>query len=381
MNKDSLVDWLLGEGWQTPTNDALIAGIVGQIERGGAEVMRAFLGVPALHPLHFAQAVIWRRGGEVTPLLGLHRLRDAPDHVKSPLRPLIRGELTELRYRLDGPLPDMPVLHQFREEGGLDWFGVALPAAEGLDRALLTLLTADPGGFTPAQLDRVRQAVPMMARVVEGRSLRATAVNLLDTYVGRHAGERILRGQIQRGSVERISAAIAFCDLRGFTERSERLEPDALVATINQFFDVIVPPMRSRGAEVLKFMGDGMLAIVPISGDPDAACRGLLAGAREAQEALAAELGPDGQPMRCGIALHVGEVAYGNIGSRDRLDFTVIGPAVNLTARLEGVGKQLNRPIVLSEAFAARCDEPLALMGRFPLKGLAGEHAVFAPAT
>ena len=184
-----------------------------------------------------------------------------------------------------------------------------------------------------------------LARVAEVRAWVRTAENLLSTYIGNQAGERIMAGKILRGDVEAISAAIWLSDMRGFTTLSERLPPKELIALLNRYFDAQVPAILEGGGEVLKFMGDGLLAIFPIAAGSEVGevCRRTLSCAQEFKHSIA-ELPPPGEneaPIRFGLALHVGEVMYGNIGGGNRLDFTCIGPAVNLAARLEKVAAKL----------------------------------------
>ena len=200
---------------------------------------------------------------------------------------------------------------------------------------------------------------------------------LLDTYVGNRAGERILAGQIRRGHTETMQAAIWLSDLRGFTALSDRLPPETVVEVLNAYFDCQVGPIRDHGGEVLKFMGDGLLAVFPIDeyvGD----VRGLppRAGGRARIAAPASRrcTMPVGnhviERFRFGVALHVGQVLYGNIGGGNRLDFTCIGPAVNLAARLEKIAGRLNRTVVASAGFAAICADGWTRSRRIPDRGL-----------
>ena len=200
--------------------------------------------------------------------------------------------------------------------------------------------------------------------------MRRTATTLLDTYVGRHAGERILQGQIRRGDIERIEAVIMLTDLRDFTILSDQLPGDQVIDLLNSHFDCLVPPIERHGGEVLKFIGDSLLAIFAVAGDPGFACEAALDAAHEGRSDMAAANAQrqqaGGPVLRYGMALHLGDVLYGNVGSADRLDFTTIGPAVNLTARLETLARDLGRDLVVSARFAAHCPEPADLDRQFP---------------
>lgn len=235
---------------------------------------------------------------------------------------------------------------------------------------------SDPRGFTDDHRAALASVRIPLARLAEVYALKRTAVNLLDTYVGRNAGERILDGRIHRGEIEVIDAALFLTDLRGFTALSDRLEPRALVDLLNGYFDRVGAAIETREGEVLKFLGDGLLAIFPTAPGRDRAC--VCRAALEAARRALSSPGPEEDPgLRFGVALDVGEVLFGNVGSRDRLDFTVIGPAVNRTARLERLGAERSWGIVTSSSFAGLCGAKLRSVGRFRLRGFAAAEEVF----
>ncbi len=220
--------------------------------------------------------------------------------------------------------------------------------------------------------------------MIEISTLRRLASDFLDIYVGNQGGSRILSGQIRRGHTETINACIWLSDMRGFTALSERLSPQRLVDLINRFFDCQTPAILKRGGEVLKFMGDGLLAIFPIVGDraqTSCVCEAALAAAIEASATVATQFGSSGddgaEDVRFGLALHLGQVMYGNIGGGNRLDFTCIGPAVNLAARIEKLCSQLERTILASDEFAEHCPGKFAPVGNFDLRGIDGRRTVF----
>jgi adenylate cyclase len=216
-----------------------------------------------------------------------------------------------------------------------------------------------------------------LARVAEVRALRRTASILLDTYVGHDAGERILAGRIRRGDIEEIHAAIWLSDMRGFTALADSLPPPVLIDLLNRYFDCQVPVILGHGAEVLKFMGDGLLAIFTIASNEAEVCKRALTAARQAQANVAA-LADSAMPgLRFGLALHIGEVLYGNIGSGNRLDFTCIGPAVNCAARIEKLTSQLRRAILASGEFVRHCPGEFISLGEFSLAGFSAPQLVF----
>jgi len=216
-----------------------------------------------------------------------------------------------------------------------------------------------------------------LARVAEIRALRRMASTLLDTYIGHDAGERVLAGRIRRGDIEEIHAAIWLSDMRGFTALADRLPPRVMIDLLNRYFDCQVPVILEHGAEVLKFMGDGLLAIFSIAGNEAEVCNRALAAAREAQQNIAALANSDMPGLRFGLALHIGDVLYGNIGSGNRLDFTCIGPAVNCAARIEKLTSQLGREILASSEFACHCPGEFAPLGEFNLAGVSTPQMVF----
>ena len=225
-----------------------------------------------------------------------------------------------------------------------------------------------------------------LSRLAEILALRRTATNLLDAYVGRNAGSRIFAGNIRRGDVERLQAIVWFSDLRGFTAMSGEVSAEKLVATLNDVFDCQVPAIQQNGGEVLKFIGDGLLAIFPMGSEgvsPEERCEAALRAVAQAFVALAELNAKRGElteaPLSIGLALHAGEVAYGNIGGGGRLDFTCIGPVVNVASRMEGLTSKLGRRFVVSAEVAKLSRRPLVSLGKHELKGVALAEEVFAP--
>ena len=263
-----------------------------------------------------------------------------------------------MRVRLDRVEPQAPLLRQLKAEGATDYVALPLLFTTGHVDAL-SVVSDKPDGFSMTDLDRMFLLQFAFTRLVEIHSLRDTAINLLDAYVGRAAGQRILAGEVRRGEGQTIEAVIWYCDLRGFTRASDSLPRDAIIALLNDYFDTMGALVTSAGGEILKFMGDGMLAIFPVASSGRARRDRIDAAARAAASAVDAMLvlnrvrAAEGEPaVRFGLALHIGEVMFGNIGASQRLDFTVIGPAVNHAARLEKLCSPLDRSVVLSASMA-----------------------------
>jgi adenylate cyclase len=270
-----------------------------------------------------------------------------------------------------------------RAEGVTDYIALPLAFIDGQIHAS-SWTTKEPGGFTDDQLDGLRSIVPPLARLIEVIGLRRIATVLLDTYVGNSAGARILAGQIRRGHTETMRVAIWLSDLRGFTPLSDRLPPETMVKLLNAYFDCQVGPILRNGGEVLKFMGDGLLAIFPIAedgADSVEVCSRILEAVNESRANVAAMSYVEGnhviESFRFGVALHVGHVLYGNIGGGNRLDFTCIGPAINLAARMEKIAGRLNRTVVASAQFVGAFADGWTDLGEFPIAGLANAERVY----
>jgi adenylate cyclase len=269
-----------------------------------------------------------------------------------------------------------------RTEEVTDYIALPLRFTDGSVNAS-SWTTKQPGGFTDEQLSALRSLILPLTRMIEIVNLTRKAAVLLDTYVGNRAGERILGGQIRRGHTETMHAAIWLSDLRGFTALSDRLPAETVVDILNRYFDCQVPAIRAHGGEVLKFMGDGLLAVFPIAeqdGDAAQVAARVLQAARQARaqvEALRYEVGDAVERFRFGVALHVGKILYGNIGGGNRLDFTCIGPAVNLAARLEKIAGRLSRTIVASAEFVEMCEGDWVDLGEFPISGFSKAEEVF----
>jgi adenylate cyclase len=248
---------------------------------------------------------------------------------------------------------------------------------------VVTWATDRPRGFSDADIAALEEINPALAAIVETRVVRRISTNLLDTYFGPQAGRRILAGQIRQGEGERMRAVVMMTDLRDFTGLSDRLSGDEVITLLDDYFDALATPIQERTGEVLKFMGDGMLAIFPAEDDDDFSTSSVraLEAATEGLERLdavnKARRAAGRGELRTGIGLHLGEVIFGNVGAPGRLDFTVIGPAVNLASRIEGLTKRLLRPMLFSSAFARICPRPLVSLGFQPVRGLDEPEEIF----
>ena len=296
---------------------------------------------------------------------------------------------TRLRRRRGGNYRqgEFPIVDELFAKGGADYVAYRLPYAAGMQSSdtdcLFASWAADRAqGFSDAELAAIDRVMPVVSLVLRSRSVVRSAENLMTTYLGRDAGKRVLCGQIERGRAERLSAAIWFSDLAGFSRIADT-EPDKIVPLLNDYADCQVAAIHSQGGQVLKFIGDGILAIFPID-DAASACRRALDAAGAAltrQTDVNRQRTEKGLPVtRFYLGLHLGEVLYGNIGSADRLDFTVVGPAVNEASRISALCRSVDRDLVVSTAFAAAArsvEARLVCLGRYALKGVAKAQEVF----
>jgi adenylate cyclase len=378
----NISDWLIDGARSAVNPPQMVAQFCERLVRAGLPLWRVGLFVRTLHPDILGVNFIWKPDAEVVSGTADFGLLDSPEYIRSPLA-IVFGEGREVRHRIDDPESRrFPFLDDMRAEGVTDYIALPLLSTDGSAHAS-SWTTKQAGGFSDEQLSGLRSLMPPLARLVEVTSQRRRASILLDTYVGNRAGERILGGQIRRGHTETMHAAIWLSDLRGFTALSDRLPAETVVDILNLYFDCQVSAIRNHGGEVLKFMGDGLLAVFPIAeaeGDIQQVCSRVLEAARESRASVEAMHYPIGETIerfRFAVALHVGKILYGNIGGGNRLDFTCIGPAVNLAARLEKIAARLHRTIVASAGFAGICAGGWDDLGEFPIAGFSKAERVY----
>jgi len=376
----AIVDWLTDGARTAAAPQQVLLELCERMVAAGVPLSRAAAFVRTLHPQIMGRRFLWVQDVGVSVSEAPHDLLATPTYRDSPVaRVCLSGQ--GLRRRLVDPACpiDLNTLAELREEGVTDYVATPLIFTDGAVHAA-TWTTRAPGGFSDAHIAAIDSVTSPLARVAEVRALRRLAGNLLDTYVGHQAGERILSGHIRRGDSEAIAAAIWLSDMRGFTMMADRLPTKTTIDLLNRYFDCQIPAIAEYGGEVLKFMGDGLLAIFPVEGrDTDAVCRHALDAARLARDNIAGlddwESGTNGP--RFGLALHLGEVQYGNIGGGERLDFTCIGPAVNMAARIEKLASTLGRTVLASSRFARECPAELAGVGDFMLPGFSETQAIY----
>lgn len=370
---DDVLHWLTNETREERFLDNLFAELGIRLRQAGIPVKRATLHLLINHPQWLGARILWADGMQAAEIERVdYDVVERSEYIGSPASEILDGA-AEVRENLEGdPSPGRKhaIYGEMRAKGLTDY--VAWPLYHTLGkRHIVTFATDRPGGFDAAHIAFLERLLPVLALVSEIRMKNRLARTLLETYVGPHAGELILAGATRRGTGTTVRAAIMICDLRDFTRISDNWPRDDVIELLNGYFDAMSEPIERHGGEILKFIGDGVLAIFPLS--QPSACANLLRAVSEARQAMVAlneqNRSTGRAPLNYGVGVHVGDVMYGNIGSRTRLDFTVIGPAVNMASRIETMTKQLGKTVLLSKAFAE-------LVGSdFDLEH-AGEHAV-----
>jgi adenylate cyclase len=383
VDTSKIAAWLIDGARSASRAEDVLTELCDRLLASGLPLYRVAVYVNTLHPEILARRFLWRPGGAADVAEAPFAFASDDAFRASPItRIRTTGETIRRRLADPGCPMDFQILADMRNERVTDYLAAPLRFTNG-EIHVASFATRQIGGFTDAQIAAIETVLPPLSRVAEVRALRRTAISLLDAYVGHDAGERILAGRIRRGDTETIRAVIWLSDMRGFTALADRVPPQALIQLLNRFYDCLVPPIEAEGGEVLKFMGDGLLAIFRIADDApiDEACARALRAARQARaniEALPADsVVPNEARLRFGLALHVGEALYGNIGGGGRLDFTCIGPAVNMAARIEKLASKLARVILGSSAFAQHLPHEFAPLGDFELAGFRSAETVF----
>jgi adenylate cyclase len=376
-----VIRWLMTDGRRILGSNDFLEAFAQCLRNAGIDIARMTTGVPILHPQIFSFSGLWVVGRGASERL--YRVDGSQSAIlgNSPIKIAYEGSAVRIRL-IAADHPEFPIVTELRRDGITDYLVLPVPFSDGTYKAL-SLATTKITGFSDSEVALFHAVIPAVSFNLEVQALRRTARTLLDTYVGRQSGGRVLDGQIRRGMGETIRAAIWLCDLRGFTSLSETLPGDALIELLNQYFGPMCDAVEANGGEVLKFIGDAMLAIFPAVDDEGAACRHALSAAHAAEDALAntnaARAARGLPPIHYGLALNIGDVIYGNIGSETRLDFTVIGPAVNLVARIESLCRDLGRSLLLSADFVHIGVIKATTLGEFSLKGVGAKQQVFAP--
>jgi len=384
MTPPDLQTWLIAQITEQPTLDVLFNGFCKKLVKQGLPVWRSNLGLETLHPEDIGFSLLWIDGDLRDR--GFSRARPgiltSSDYLNSPAK-IVDDTNQPFRWRQGEPDQGMEIILDMIEAGATEYMMLPLAFQDTYRSASISFATKAPGGFGDAGYEALQYASILISPLCERIALRRVALDALTVYLGATAAQRAYSGQIERGDVRTLQAAILIADLRGFTLLSDRLERRAMVTLLDRWFGVIGEAIENHGGDILKFMGDGLLAVFPLDGDPGASCARALAAAKQTMARTAKlneDLAVEGiAPLRFGMALHCGDVEFGNIGAKRRIDFTVIGPAVNHASRLEGLTKVVQQPLVLSDSFAATLRQPLRSLGSHVLRGVREPVEVFVP--
>ena len=384
---DAIAEWLSGPALQAATAAQAIDELAWRMLAADFPLARLTVHSGTLHPQFLGTSITWWRDtGQTVQTFIAHEIIDVVPYQYNPVLRVIQGRET-LRRRIDRPGHelDFPILRDLKDRGCTDYLALPVAGAEGR-RYAVTFTTDRLDGFSARQVADLTAISERMSVMCDSYTQRTLTRRLLDIYLGASAGPKVLSGQIRRGTGEELTAVLWSSDLRGFTARSDRLPGQQMIAILNALFDVQANAIHRYGGEILKFIGDGLLAIFPIDVAARArdAARNAMAAAMQGLESvqrLVDNPAMSGEPpLRIVVALHAGTVIYGNVGASDRLDFTAIGPAVNLVSRVENAAKALDEPIVVTGEFAQAYGMPLRSLGIHQFRGVANPRELFAPA-
>jgi adenylate cyclase len=389
---DALLTWLTEAGLTCLGGPEIHAGFCTRLEAAGLPMVRSYVVLDTLHPVHEGHVYRWNRGEPLAPAIAYGRAGAGYDPQKwedSIFTHLLRQGETCLQVPVtDENLARFSFVEDLKRDGMTDHVCLVCPfGADGtlgaMDCFHVSFTTDHAHGFGPDAVATLRRLVPHLALAIKAVALKDVAATLVETYLGRDAGKRVLEGRIERGVAERIEAVLWFSDLRGYTRITDTA-PDAVIPLLNDYAEAVVSAVEAQGGDVLKFMGDGVLAIFTEAEAGDA-CNAALRAAKSAFKEVARlndRREASGLPITdLYLGLHRGAAFYGNIGSRERLDFTVVGPAVNEVARIATLCRSADQPMLMSSAFAERVGrgrDHLASVGRYALRGVARPQELFA---
>lgn len=395
VNSGPLIAWLMEQGLQGAPQQDLLQGYCQRLVAAGVPLWRFTVAQRAFHPKFGGLGFWWTREEGIRHEHYEYRESPREEWLRSPFYAYLANNLDEFRARLDNgeDTSAYPLLQDLRDQGATDYYATGLLFERTDDRdfdpnhapeGVMVSWSADrAGGFRDEELAMIRAVMPHLGLALKSSSNRQMASDLLRVYLGRDAGKRVLSGEIQRGSSRQIDAVICYFDLKGFTSLAEQIPGPELIDMLNDYFAHAVESIQAHGGNILKFMGDGMLTMFDLGSIEEDASAALDA-AIELQSrirTLNAEREAAGLPTTgFTLALHAGEILYGNIGAENRLDFTVIGPTVNLTSRISGMHRSVGQSIIVSE-FVQRAAQPsphdLVSLGRYMLRGIGAPIELF----
>lgn len=386
--------WIVERGLAGASETELLHGFGARCGEAGLAVSRALALVDTLHPVYEGRAFHWRNDGIAEATMGEYGRTNVGEAAEtwrqSIFNHIVETGCGHVRRRLGHGDPcDFPNLEGFRDEGHVDYLALVTPfAREGafgdMDCLYSHWMTRHPEGFAEADIEALRQLVPVLALAVKSASLARIARTLVEVYLGRDAGEKVLSGRISRGVADKITAVLWFSDLRGYTMISDTAPPGEILPLLNDYAEAAISAIEEAGGDVLKLIGDGILAIFKADDRAEACRRSLVAESklRRKLAALNMRRATERRPITTAyLGLHIGTVLYGNIGSESRLDFTVVGPAVNEVSRIATMCRSADRAVLLSADFRAAApkasQDHIVSVGRYALRGIGKAQELF----
>jgi adenylate cyclase len=378
----TITEWLSEEALHDSDSAVLYAALCQRLRGIGMPILRGQVAFPILHPLYDASTITWTAGEGA--VVGLFRPDDSQERFRrSPLAHVLAHRIPVFRRRLTGEtaLLDFPDLEEFRALGGTDY----LLFLVGFDRAAQTgvicsWLADRADGFTDGEIVQLRRITRELGISMKSRIERSVAHNVAQAYLGKRAGEAVLKGSIRRGDGEKITAALWYSDLRQSTTLADRLSAEDFLGLLGRYFEMTAAAVLDQGGEIVSLNGDAVLGLFRVEGSPQEACRRALAAAQEARRRLAATAPGADPPLDFGISLHLGQVIYGNVGVPERLQFTVVGSAANEVVRVQDLTKQLDCPLLATGPFAAAVAGPWRPVGEHVLRGVEKPMPILAMA-
>ncbi len=391
---DRIADWIIRRGLEGMAEADLLRAFCEKCGTAGLQIDRALMFIDTLHPVHEGTIFRWRSDGleeEAVHAYGRSDVGEAAQSwQRSPFNHLLQTGKEELRRRIGfGDEADFAIIKEMKELGHTDYVVFVHRFKDDgtigeMDSFYSGWSTRHAAGFSEEGLAAMRRLVPTLGLAIKSAALARIAGTLVEVYLGRDAGQRVLEGKIRRGIADRIDAVLWFSDLRDYTTISDRARPGELIPLLNDYADAVLTAIQKSGGDVLKLIGDGTLAIFRDDDQAKACARALMAEAemrRAIHELNERRLAAEQPVTSVYLGLHIGEVFYGNVGSVDRLDFTVVGPAVNEASRIASMCRSVDRPVLISSDFAASLPaakrEKLVSVGRFALRGVGRAQELF----
>jgi adenylate cyclase len=369
----TIFEWLSNEALQDSEPGALYGGLCRRLRGVGMPILRGQVAFRILHPLYDASAVNW--DAERGAVVELYRPDDRTGHerfMRSPLGHALAHRLPILRRRLTGEtaLLDFVSLEEMRAAGGTDYVVFVVGFGRATQNGILCSWLGDrPAGFTDGEIAELQRVTRELAIALKSKLERSVAQNVAHAYLGKRAGQAVLNGLIRRGDGEKITAALWYSDLRQSTELADRLPAEAFLNLLGHYFEMTASAVLDHGGEVVSLLGDAVLGLFRVEGGPEEACGRALAAAHEARRRLGASSASTDGPLDFGISLHLGQVIYGNVGVPERLQFTLVGSAVNEVVRVQDLTKQLGYPLLATAPFAEVTSGAWQPLGEHPLRG------------